>query len=174
MAKRAGAGRGGARAGSNKTTGRIRIYALGEAADDPLVEQAREWLARTGPRYDPVLVPLPPAKRGKGADDDKVKALEAEVLLGASEGCARVALDAGGRQHTSEGFSEALERLLEKGRPVAFLIGGATGLAPRVRDEADQVWSLSSLTFPHRLALAVLAEQIYRAHEIARGGPYHK
>jgi 23S rRNA (pseudouridine1915-N3)-methyltransferase len=53
-------------------------------------------------------------------------------------------------------------------------IGGDEGLAPEVRDKARFVWSLSRLTLPHRLARVVALEQLYRAFEILRGGPYHK
>jgi 23S rRNA (pseudouridine1915-N3)-methyltransferase len=55
-----------------------------------------------------------------------------------------------------------------------MLIGGPTGLGDEVRAAADERWSLSAMTLPHRLAVLVMAEQVYRAHEIARGGPYHK
>ena len=53
-------------------------------------------------------------------------------------------------------------------------MGGDEGLSERVRGEAKLVWSLSPLTLPHRLARVVALEQIYRAFEILRGGPYHK
>jgi 23S rRNA (pseudouridine1915-N3)-methyltransferase len=55
---------------------------------------------------------------------------------------------------------------------VAFLIGGADGLPPDVSRAAHDRWSLSALTFPHRLARLVLVEQIYRAMTILRGEPY--
>jgi 23S rRNA (pseudouridine1915-N3)-methyltransferase len=154
---------------------RIRIVFLGGDARDPVQAAAAEYLARCGRRYDAGLVELKPTKRGKSAVDDVVRAHEADALLQASDGCSRVALDPTGRVHTSsERFAADVEDLIARGRPVAFLIGGATGLHPRVRAAADACWSLSPLTFAHRLAVCVLAEQLYRASEIARGGPYHK
>ena len=57
---------------------------------------------------------------------------------------------------------------------VAFLIGGAYGLSPGVREAASQRLSFSRFTFPHELARLLLAEQLYRAGTIVRGEPYHK
>jgi len=140
-----------------------------------LQQAAALYLSRAGKRYDAGLIALTPTRRGKGADDDKVRSAEADALFAASEKSTRIALDPKGTLHaSSEAFAKALEDLLARGKPVSFLIGGATGLHPRVVKESDARWSLSPLTFAHRLAVAVLAEQVYRASEIARGGPYHK
>ena len=154
---------------------RLRIVFLGEDARDPLQQAAADYLSRCGRRFDAGLVPLKPTKRGKNADDDAVRAAEAADLLKASEGCTRVALDKGGTQpSSSEAFAASIESLLLRGKPVAFLIGGATGLHASLLEQCFAVWSLSGVTFAHRLAVCVLAEQLYRASEIARGGPYHK
>jgi 23S rRNA (pseudouridine1915-N3)-methyltransferase len=154
---------------------RLRVIFLGEDPRDPLQVAAADYLARCGRRFDAGLVPLKPTKRSKNADDDAVRAAEATDLLKASEGCTRIALDKGGQQPaSSETFASSIESLMARGKPVAFLIGGATGLHPSVIDQCFAVWSLSNVTFAHRLAVCVLAEQLYRASEIARGGPYHK
>jgi 23S rRNA (pseudouridine1915-N3)-methyltransferase len=156
-------------------TMRVRVIFLGEDPRDPLQQAAADYLARCGRRYDAGLVPLKPTKRGKGAVDDVVRAAEADVLLAASEGCTRIALDPTGTLlPSSERWADAVEQLLARGKPLAFLIGGATGLHPRVLQASATTWSLSTLTFAHRLAVCVLAEQLYRSAEIARGGPYHK
>ena len=61
----------------------------------------------------------------------------------------------------------------DSGRDIAFLIGGADGLAPEIRDSADFVLSFGAQTWPHMLVRALLVEQIYRAQEILAGHPYH-
>ncbi len=153
---------------------RTRVLYLSHDKGDPLLAQAEDYLRRAGRELDAELVHLKPGKRTKGADDAKIQQAEGELLLSASEGCTRIALDAAGRKYTSEDFSKTLDAMRGRGKPLAFLIGGATGLSDEVRSQADALWSLSPLTFPHRLAVCVLCEQLYRAMEIRRGGPYHK
>ncbi len=154
---------------------RTKVIFLGGDARDPLQVAAVDYLARCGRRFDAGLVELKPTKRGKGADDDSVRREEAEVLLKASEGHTRIALDpAGVVPSSSTAFAANVEQLMMRGRPLAFLIGGATGHHSSLLEAADVRWSLSPITFAHRLAVVVLAEQLYRASEIARGGPYHK
>ena len=57
---------------------------------------------------------------------------------------------------------------------VAFVVGGSDGVTPTVKDRADERMSFGPITLPHNLARVVLLEQIYRAHKISRGEPYHK
>lgn len=85
-----------------------------------------------------------------------------------------VALDQAGEAPDSVGFSRLLERWLGKGRAVCFMIGGADGLDAAVPRRADARLSPGALTWPHRLARVMLAEQIYRARMIAAGHPYHR
>ncbi len=61
-----------------------------------------------------------------------------------------------------------------QGQDVAFLIGGAEGLAPACLARADMTLSLSRLTFPHEMVRVMVAEQIYRAWTILSGHPYHR
>jgi 23S rRNA (pseudouridine1915-N3)-methyltransferase len=67
-----------------------------------------------------------------------------------------------------------LEGWLTVSRPIRFLIGGAEGLDRPVLARADFVLSLGRMTWPHLLARAMLAEQIYRARSLAAGHPYHR
>jgi len=79
-------------------------------------------------------------------------------------------LDATGTTYDSEGFSGFIEERRMSGRDLCFVIGGAFGLElPR----ADHRLSLGRMTLPHQLARVVLAEQLYRAHKIIAGEPYH-
>jgi 23S rRNA (pseudouridine1915-N3)-methyltransferase len=81
-------------------------------------------------------------------------------------------LDPGGRVVDSTGFSRIFEKAEMLGRDLVFLVGGAEGLPAACRSRAGMLLSLSAMTFPHELARAMLAEQIYRAFAILRGHPY--
>lgn len=85
------------------------------------------------------------------------------------------ALDERGRELTSEELAQALKRHMDAGEAgIAFLIGGADGLPRELVAQADFKWSLGKLTLPHRLVRVILLEQLYRAHDILSGGPYHR
>lgn len=86
-----------------------------------------------------------------------------------------IALDERGKQLDSRGFAAALGGFADDGRrDVAILIGGADGLDDESRALADLTVSFGRLTWPHLLARVMLAEQLYRAHTILTGHPYHR
>ena len=86
-----------------------------------------------------------------------------------------VLLDDAGKPQTSQQFARWLGDARDRGvREVAFLCGGAEGCPEAVRRRATQKLALSSLTFSHELARAMLAEQLYRAFAILAGFPYPK
>ena len=85
----------------------------------------------------------------------------------------KVLLDPDGRSVSSEEFSRLIGTAELEARDIVFVVGGADGLPPVWRARGDSVLlSLSKMTFPHELARAMLAEQIYRAAAILRGHPY--
>ena len=90
------------------------------------------------------------------------------------EGCRKVVLDERGRQFSSRELAQRMARWRESGHDVGFVIGGADGTAPELREDADLVWSLSPLTLPHGLVRVILAEQLYRAAMILAHHPYHR
>lgn len=103
------------------------------------------------------------------------KLRESERLLRAiPEGAALVALDRAGHNMTSEDFAGRLGSWRDSGRRVAFLIGGAEGLDSGVLGGTDLTLAFGTVTWPHMLARCMLVEQIYRAHEILAGHPYHR
>jgi 23S rRNA (pseudouridine1915-N3)-methyltransferase len=75
-----------------------------------------------------------------------------------------------GRAYDSQAFAGFLEERRQSGRDLCFVIGGPYGLD---LDDADHRLSLGPLTLPHQLARVVLLEQLYRAHKILAGEPYH-
>jgi 23S rRNA (pseudouridine1915-N3)-methyltransferase len=100
---------------------------------------------------------------------------EGKAILTAAKNAYLMPLDLAGKQFTSPELSQHLEYLALHGKSeVAFIIGSSTGLSAEVKQKADQLWSLSKLTFPHDLAMVMMLEGLYRAATIARGEPYHK
>jgi 23S rRNA (pseudouridine1915-N3)-methyltransferase len=85
-----------------------------------------------------------------------------------------VALDERGQMKSSVELSQFVAKAQASARDLAFAIGGDEGLDAAVVERAHLVLSLSRMTFPHRLARLLLAEQLYRAFAILRGEPYHK
>jgi 23S rRNA (pseudouridine1915-N3)-methyltransferase len=84
----------------------------------------------------------------------------------------RVMLDPAGKSMDTQAFTALVSRAEMDGHDLVFVVGGADGLPAGWRARADLLLSLSPMTFPHELARAVLAEQIYRAFATLRGHPY--
>jgi 23S rRNA (pseudouridine1915-N3)-methyltransferase len=85
-----------------------------------------------------------------------------------------VALTREGTPWSSTDLATRLDRWSLANRPLAFLIGGSTGLNREILDRSNHRWSLGPLTLPHELARVVVLEQLYRGFTILRGEPYHK
>lgn len=111
--------------------------------------------------------PLPAAQRMER---------EAALLRAALPAKAKIiALDERGKAMASSVFAEQLGRWQDDGVPeIGFIIGGADGLDPALRKEAALILSFGAMTWPHLLVRVLLAEQLYRAHTILTGHPYHR
>jgi 23S rRNA (pseudouridine1915-N3)-methyltransferase len=101
---------------------------------------------------------------------------EADLLRAAiPDGSVVVALDERGKQLGSPEFADRLAQWRDEGRrDCAILIGGADGLDPSLREQADLVLSFGKMVWPHMLVRVMIAEQIYRSAGILAGTPYHR
>ena len=84
----------------------------------------------------------------------------------------KIFLDPIGRKLDTEAFVKLVQQAEETSQDLVFLIGGHDGLPAEWKPRADLLLSLSAMTFPHELARAIVAEQIYRAFTTLRGHPY--
>lgn len=82
-----------------------------------------------------------------------------------------ICLSEEGEKKSSREFSTLL---FDKALNHTFIIGGPDGLPRYIKEKANQIFSLSELTFPHEMALLILAEQLYRAASIEKGRSYHR
>lgn len=124
------------------------------------------------------IVEIKPEKRAAGNSTQNIQKLEAKRILDAAGQDYLIALDERGQQPTTlalaEKFKAWLDGSVTQGRDIAFVIGGADGLDASIKQRADWLWSLSSLTMPHALVRVMLAEQLYRAITVIQNHPYHR
>ena len=101
---------------------------------------------------------------------------EAELLLRAiPKGAILLAMDERGKTMTSPQFARQIAKWRDEGaQSLAIVIGGADGLSPELREQADMSLSFGKMVWPHMLARVMLAEQLYRAASILGGSPYHR
>jgi len=136
---------------------RIFLYYIGKARDDHANAFSEEFIKRTSRYCQCEMREIQPAR----------------VDLWAKHPAARkILLDPAGRPMSSAEFTSLIERAETEGRDHVFLIGGHDGLPAEWKPRADVLLSLSPMTFPHELARAMLAEQLYRAFTTLRGHPY--
>jgi len=153
------------------------MIAIGHRPPDWVESGIEEYARRMPAHLKPASIVIDAAgrsRKSRAGQLARLAAAEGDGLLRAAGAARTVALDRGGRAITTDDFARALTDWQMDGRDVAFLIGGADGLAPTVLEQADLVWSLSNLVFAHHLVRVVLAEQLYRAWSITQGSPYHR
>lgn len=154
---------------------RVHVCAVGRLRTGPeraLIDDYTTRFDRTGRGLGlgPLTITEVEDRRGGG--------MEAEATLldrAIPRGAVVVALDERGQVMGSPEFADRLAGWRDSGRAdVAFLIGGADGLAPDLRARADLALSFGRMVWPHMLARVMLAEQLYRAASILAGSPYHR
>ena len=154
---------------------RVRIAAVGRLKGSPEQRLIDDYLGR----FDRTgrALGLGPAEVVE-VDDRKGGGMagEAELLRRAvPDGAVTVALDERGKTLTSPEFARHLSQWRDSGRrDCVFLIGGADGLDPGLRADAELSLSFGKMVWPHMLARVMLAEQLYRAATILAGTPYHR
>ena len=118
---------------------------------------------------------LPDVRQSKSLSTEKQKEIEGKSILNViGEGCFVVLLDERGKQYTSRGFAEMIERHLIRGtRELVFVVGGPYGFSEQVYDRADDMLSLSKMTLTHEMVRLFFTEQVYRAFTIIKGENYH-
>lgn len=148
----------------------VRILAVGKKHEPWVTDGIQRYEKRLRKPFDVSWQLLPHSSR----EGDAARAEESERILSRVDRDAYlVLLDERGRNVDSPTLARRLQGAFDAGRAVTVVIGGAYGVDDRVRDRADFVWSLSQLVFPHQLVRLILAEQLYRAQEIAGNRPYH-
>ena len=153
---------------------RLGILAVGHKLPDWVAKGCAEYIKRM-PRELPLsVVEVKPEPRGSKTRE-QLLAAEKSRLQAALTGFSRVVvLDERGTDLTTVKLAQRLEDWMREGGDTAFIIGGADGIDEELKQRADAMIRLSSLTLPHAMARLVLCEQLYRAVSVVKNHPYHR
>jgi len=152
---------------------KIKLIQLGKNKDS--LEQAMvDFVKRLGKFCDLDIMTLKDLKPSKTFSPERCVKEEGEMILRAIPGDEFVvALDEKGKEMNSIAFAEFLSEKLDQGRAITFIIGGAFGLAEKVKERADLQLSFSKMTFTHQMIRIFLLEQLWRGFCIINGKEYH-
>ena len=153
----------------------ICVLSVGKISNPWIKKGIEEFMTRLSNYIKLNSIVIPDIKNSKSLSVDKIKEEEGKSLLNClSPSDIVVLMDEKGKELTSRGFSEWIQKQMNTGRKrLIIIIGGPFGFSQDVYSRADSLISLSKMTFTHEMAKLILTEQIYRAMTILRGEPYH-
>ncbi len=154
---------------------KLIIASVGHKMPDWIAAGFNEYTKRMPREAQISLLEIKPEPRTTGKNTAQIMEAEAQRILAAlPHNCLRIALDERGAQPTTKQLAAQMQDWMREGRDVAFIIGGADGLHDSVKQAAQQLMALSTLTLPHAFVRVLLAEQLYRAHSLMHNHPYHR
>jgi 23S rRNA (pseudouridine1915-N3)-methyltransferase len=158
---------------------RIVVAAVGRLKQGPerdLSERYRKRAADAGRGIGLRGVEIVEIRESKASETEKRIVEEAIALANLiPEGAVRIVLDERGENLSSVELKNRIAKWRDAGRATAvFVIGGADGLGPSLRDGSDLTLAFGAATWPHQFARIMLLEQIYRAATLLAGHPYHR
>ncbi|MBQ0074673.1 MAG: 23S rRNA (pseudouridine(1915)-N(3))-methyltransferase RlmH [Prevotella sp.] len=133
-----------------------------------------DYVGRMGHYMPFSITVIPELKNTKSLSEQQQKEREGEQILRLLQPSdTLVLLDEHGKEYRSVDFAMWLERKQQTARRLVFCIGGPYGFSQAVYERANEMVSLSKMTFSHQMVRLVFVEQLYRACTIIKGEPYH-
>jgi len=154
---------------------KIHLIAVGKKMPGWVNTGYAEFSKRMPPELQLTLIEISPSIRNKSTPIEKNLKEEGKRIQSAIPVNSKlIVLDEKGKNFSSITLSRKMESWFPMGQDIAIIIGGADGIDPTIKQQADELWSLSSLIMPHALVRIFIAEQLYRAWSILKGHPYHR
>jgi len=153
----------------------IKLLAIGKTDNKNLQTLIDEYSKRLGfyIKFDVEIIP--DIKNVKNLSEAQQKEKEGELILSKITPADHlILLDENGKEFSSIGFSEFLQKKMNAGiKTLVFVIGGPYGFSEQVYQKANGKVSLSQMTFSHQMVRLFIIEQIYRGFTILKNEPYH-
>lgn len=153
----------------------IDLVVTGKTNIDYISEGVNVYAGRLRNYTNFSVITLPDVKNAKSLTPELLKEREGDQLIKTLEKYDYVVfLDDKGKEHTSTGFAEWLNKKTGTGvRKMCFVVGGAYGFSQEAYKRAQEKMSVSKMTFSHQMIRLLFTEQLYRAFTILNGEPYH-
>ena len=156
----------------------IQLICIGKIKEDYLKNAIEEYRKRLSKYCKLEILELPDEKipdKLNSTLSDEIKQKEcSNIIKHLKKSSYIIALDLGGKQLTSEDFSEKLQNLSMTNSNITFIIGGSLGLTNELLNCCQEKLCFSKMTFPHQLIRVFLLEQIFRGFKIAHNETYHR
>lgn len=154
---------------------KVLLLVIGKTDESYLEIGIRKYTDRLVHYLPFELKVIPDLKKRKSLSESQQKSMEGELILAQLQASDElILLDENGRQFSSRGFSEILEKHMINGsKRLVFVVGGPYGFSEEIYKRASSKLSLSAMTFSHQMVRLIFVEQLYRALSIIRGEPYH-
>lgn len=153
---------------------KMKLIAIGKTDEAFLVEGIEKYLKRLKHYVSFEIMVLNDVKTGKKLNIELQKEQEGRAILEKVQSNETlILLDENGKEFTSVGFANFLQKKLNAGNNLIFVIGGPFGFSTEVYQRADAQLALSKLTFSHQMVRLFFVEQLYRAFTIIKGEKYH-
>ena len=154
---------------------KITLLTVGKTTDNNLIKLIDDYQNRLKYYIPFEIVVIPELKNTKNLSESEQMEKEADLIQKQIENTDEIVLlDDKGKQFTSFGFSEFIEKkMLSSLKRTVFVVGGPYGFSERIYKRANSKVSLSAMTFSHQMVRLLFVEQLYRAMTILKGEPYH-
>lgn len=154
---------------------KIKLITIGKTDQQELRQLQNIYTQRLGHYINFIEINIPDLKNTKNLNEQQQKAKEGDLILKELQpGDKLVLLDEKGKEFTSEGFANYLQKAMNSGlKQLVFVIGGPYGFSEEVYKKAMGKIALSKMTFSHQMIRIFFVEQLYRGFTILRNEPYH-
>jgi 23S rRNA (pseudouridine1915-N3)-methyltransferase len=153
---------------------KIKLIVIGKTDDSYLKEGIDKYLKRLKHYISFELIVLNDVVLGKKTNVILQKELEGKLILDkVSVNDFIVLLDEKGQQYSSVDFSSYIQKRMNAGNDLIFVVGGPFGFSEELYTRANAKLSLSKMTFSHQMVRLFFVEQIYRSFTILKGEKYH-
>lgn len=154
---------------------KINLLCIGKTDNKEIRTLIDYYTHRLPKHWNFELVEISDVKNIKNLTSEQLKKEEGKLFSNYFEANDYIILlDERGKQYTSREFSNKIDNLMNLSiKRVLILVGGAYGFSDEIYQKSNEKLALSKMTFTHQMVRLFIVEQIYRAHQILTGKPYH-